>query len=137
MRLSINRCGYLLIDGSASICRCDYLLIDASASIYRCGHLFIDAAIYKIDFLKLNLLSNGLIEKFWETLWLGIGPFLCFKRRVRVFVFHRGVFHLFYHGCLRSCCPRSRSCVPLCLGLARAALRVPSMGWTDSANYAL
>ena len=64
MRLSINRCGYLFIDGSASI--------------YRCGYLLIDAAIYKIDFLKFNLLSNGLIEKFWDALWLGIGPFLCF-----------------------------------------------------------
>ena len=32
----------------------------------------------KIDFLKFNLLSNGLIEKFWDALWLGIGPFLCF-----------------------------------------------------------
>ena len=41
-------------------------------------HLFIDAAIYKIDFLKFNLLSNGLIEKFWDALWLSIGPFLCF-----------------------------------------------------------
>ena len=49
-----------------------------AASIYRCGYLFIDAAIYKIDFLKFNLLSNGLIEKFWDALWLGIGPFLCF-----------------------------------------------------------
>ena len=48
-----------------------------AASIYRCGYLFIDAAIYKIDFLKFNLLSNGLIEKFWDALWLGIGPFLC------------------------------------------------------------
>ena len=47
-------------------------------SIHRCGYLFIDAAIYKIDFLKFNLLSNGLIEKFWDALWLGIGPFLCF-----------------------------------------------------------
>ena len=48
-----------------------------AASIYRCGYLLIDAAIYKIDFLKFNLLSNGLIEKFWDALWLGIGPFLC------------------------------------------------------------
>ena len=47
-------------------------------SINRCGYLLIDAAIYKIDFLKLNLLSNGLIEKFWDALWLGIGPFLRF-----------------------------------------------------------
>ena len=44
-------------------------------------HLFIDAAIYKIDFLKFNLLSNGLIEKFWDALWLGIGPFLCLTVR--------------------------------------------------------
>ena len=60
-----------------------HLLIDGriyfwmAASIYRCGYLLIEAAIYKIDFLKLNLLSNGLIEKFWDALWLGIGPFLC------------------------------------------------------------
>ena len=47
-------------------------------SIYKCGYLLIDAAIYKIDFLKFNLLSNGLIEKFWDALWLGIGPFLRF-----------------------------------------------------------
>ena len=51
--------------------------MDAGASIYRWPHLFIDAAIYKIDSLKFNLLSNGLIEKFWDALWLGIGPFLC------------------------------------------------------------
>ena len=74
---SINRCGYLLIDAAASINRCGHLFIDAAASIYRWPHLFIDAAIYKIDFLKFNLLSNGLIEKFWDALWLGIGPFLC------------------------------------------------------------
>ena len=49
-----------------------------AASIYRYGYLFIDAAIYKIDFLKFNLLSNGLIEKFSDALWLGIGTFLCF-----------------------------------------------------------
>ena len=42
------------------------------------GYIYIDAAMYKIDFLKFNLLSNGLIEKFWDALWLGIGPFLCF-----------------------------------------------------------
>ena len=46
--------------------------------IYRCAHLFIDAAIYKMDFLQFNLLSNGLIEKFWDALWLGIGPFFRF-----------------------------------------------------------
>ena len=49
-----------------------------AASINRCGYLLIDAAIYKIDFLKLNLLSNGPIEKFWDALRLGIGPLLCF-----------------------------------------------------------
>ena len=70
MAASIYRCG-------ASIHRWPHLFIDAAASIYRWPHLFIDAAIYKIDFLKFNLLSNGLIEKFWDALWLGIGPFLC------------------------------------------------------------
>ena len=49
-----------------------------AASIYRCGYLFIDAAVYKIDFLEFNFLSNGLIEKFWDALSRGIGPFLCF-----------------------------------------------------------
>ena len=54
------------------------LFIDAAASIHRCGYLFIDAAICNIDFLKFNLLSNGLIEKFWDALWLGIWLFLSF-----------------------------------------------------------
>ena len=31
----------------------------------------------KIDFLKLNLLPNRVIENFWDALWLGIRPFLC------------------------------------------------------------
>ena len=26
---------------------------------------------------KLNLLSNGAVQSFWGTLWLGIEPFLC------------------------------------------------------------
>ena len=34
--------------------------------------------IVKIDFLKLNLLSNRAVERFWDALWLGIRPFLCF-----------------------------------------------------------
>ena len=74
---SIYRWPHLLIDGSASIYRWPHLFIDAAASIYRWPHLLIDAAMYKIDSLKLNLLSNGLIEKFWDALWLGIWPFLC------------------------------------------------------------
>ena len=73
----IYRCAHLSIDAAASINRWPHLFIDAAASIHRWPHLFIDAAIYKIDFLKFNLLSNGLIEKFWDALWLGIGPFLC------------------------------------------------------------
>ena len=32
----------------------------------------------KIDFLKLNLLPKAPIESFWDALWLGIRPFLCF-----------------------------------------------------------
>ena len=32
----------------------------------------------KIDFLKLNLLPNEPIESFWDALWLGIQPLLCF-----------------------------------------------------------
>ena len=78
MRASIYRCAHLFIDAAASINRWPHLFIDAAASIYRWPHLFIDTAIYKIDFLKFNLLSNGLIEKFWDALWLGIGPFLRF-----------------------------------------------------------
>ena len=27
---------------------------------------------------KLNLLSNGAVESFWDAVWLGIEPFLCF-----------------------------------------------------------
>ena len=34
--------------------------------------------IVKIDFLKFNLLSNRAVERFWDALWLGIRPFLCF-----------------------------------------------------------
>ena len=65
-----------------SIYRCMSIYLYMRLSIYRCGYLFIDAAIYKIDFLKLNLLSNGLIEKFWDALRLGIGPFLCFPLKL-------------------------------------------------------
>ena len=75
---SIYRWPHLFIDAAASIYRWPHLFIDAALSIYRCGYLLIDAAIYKIEFLRFNLLSNGLIEKFWDALWLGIGPVLCF-----------------------------------------------------------
>ena len=34
--------------------------------------------IVKIDFLRLNLLSNRAVERFWNALWLGIRPFSCF-----------------------------------------------------------
>ena len=27
---------------------------------------------------KLNLLLNGAVQSFWDALWLGIEPFLCF-----------------------------------------------------------
>ena len=36
---------------------------------------------------KFNLLSNGSIESFWDTLWLELWPFLCSiveSRRIRV-----------------------------------------------------
>ena len=39
---------------------------------------FIVFFIVKIDFLKFNLLSNRAVERFWDALWLGIRPFLCF-----------------------------------------------------------
>ena len=74
---SMNRWPHLFTDAAASIHRWPHLFIDAAASIHRWPHLFIDAAIYKIDFLKFNLLSNGLIEKFWDTLWLRMRPILC------------------------------------------------------------
>ena len=71
-----------------------HLFIDAAVSINRCGDLLIDAAIYKINFLKSNLLSNGLIEKRWDALWLGVRPFLCLtvrsetqQRPMEVFVY--------------------------------------------------
>ena len=32
----------------------------------------------KIDFQRFNLLPNEPIESFWDALWLGIRPFLCF-----------------------------------------------------------
>ena len=31
-----------------------------------------------IDHLKFNLLPKASIESFWDALWLGIRPFLCF-----------------------------------------------------------
>ena len=33
----------------------------------------------KIDTTQFNLLPNERLESFWDTLWLGIRTFLCFK----------------------------------------------------------
>ena len=50
-------------------------LISRLAALYSAAFVFF---IVKIDFLKLNLLSNRAVERFWDALWLGIRPFLCF-----------------------------------------------------------
>ena len=31
---------------------------------------------------ELNLLSNGVVESFWDALWLGIQRFLCFDEEI-------------------------------------------------------
>ena len=49
-------------------------LISRLAARYSAVFVFF---IVNIDFLKLNLLSNRAVERFWDALWLGIGPFLC------------------------------------------------------------
>ena len=36
------------------------------------------AETQKLNSAKLNLLPNEPIESFWDALWLGIQPFLCF-----------------------------------------------------------
>ena len=51
------------------------LLISRLAARYSAVFVFF---IGKIDILKLNLLSNRAVERFWDALWLGIRPFLCF-----------------------------------------------------------
>merc|ERR1712025_1389718 len=38
--------------------------------------------ICKNRFPKFNLLSSGLIEKFWDALWLGIRATLCFMCKI-------------------------------------------------------
>ena len=40
--------------------------------------IFVFHIILKVDFPKLNLLPKASIQSFWDTLWLGIWPFLCF-----------------------------------------------------------
>ena len=50
-------------------------LISCLAARYSAVFVFV---IVKIGFLKLNLLSNRAVESFWDALWLGIRPFLCF-----------------------------------------------------------
>ena len=47
------------------------------------GHVARHSAVFlfyvrKIDFLKLNLMPKAPIEKFWDTMWLGIRPLFCF-----------------------------------------------------------
>ena len=42
-----------------------------------CGTLVYQAFSCIPNDRKLNLLSNGAVESFWDALWLGIGPFLC------------------------------------------------------------
>ena len=43
-----------------------------------CGTLVYQTFSRVPDDRKLNLLSKGAVESFWDTVWLGIEPFLCF-----------------------------------------------------------
>ena len=53
-------------------------LISWLAARYSTVFVFYCRQNVKIDFLKFNLLPNEPIESFWDALWLGIRPFLCF-----------------------------------------------------------
>ena len=53
-------------------------LISCLAARYSTVFVFYFRQNVKIDFLKFNLLPNEPIESFWDALWLGIRPFLCF-----------------------------------------------------------
>ena len=57
-----------------------YRLVSKILNFMPCGSVFGRFCVFsiKIDFLKLNLLPNEPIESFWDALWLGIRPFLCF-----------------------------------------------------------
>ena len=50
----------------------------AEVSCGRCGTLVYQAFSCIPNDRKLNLLSNGAVESFWDAVWLGIEPFLCF-----------------------------------------------------------
>ena len=53
-------------------------LISWLAARYSTVFVFYCRQNVKIDFLKFNLLPNEPIESFWDALWLGIRPLLCF-----------------------------------------------------------
>ena len=53
-------------------------LISRLAARYSTVFVFYCTQNVKIDFLKFNLLPNEPIESFWDALWLGIRPLLCF-----------------------------------------------------------
>ena len=53
-------------------------LISCVAARYSTVFVFYCRQNGKIDFLKFNLLPNEPIESFWDALWLGIRPLLCF-----------------------------------------------------------
>ena len=53
-------------------------LISWLAARYSTVFVFYCTQNVKIDFLKFNLLPNEPIESFWDALWLGIRPLLCF-----------------------------------------------------------
>ena len=61
-----------------SIDWCQKFLISWLAARYSTVFEFYCTQNVKIDFLKFNLLPNEPIESFWDALWLGIRPFLCF-----------------------------------------------------------
>ena len=57
-----------------------YRLVSKILNFTPCGSVLGRFCVFtvKIDFLKSNLLSNRAVERFWDALWLGIRPFLCF-----------------------------------------------------------
>ena len=66
---SCGRCGSLMM-GRGS-------LMQGQGSL-MCGSLAYQTFSCVPDDRKLNLLSNGAVESFWDAVWLGIEPFLCF-----------------------------------------------------------
>ena len=85
-------------------------LISWLAARYSTVFVFYCRQNVKIDFLKFNLLPNEPIESFWDALWLGIRPFLCFiwiiiirrcggERQTDTHPHGQTEFLLFFGGC--------------------------------------